>query len=264
MVSFSDERLIAYLDGELAPDLVRDIDQALARDSELRERVRQLRESGALIRRAFDAPVYQAVPARLLAAVERASPPEGQVVDLAARPSRGHFSRSAGSGMALAASIALCIGLVGGTQLGGLIGGGGASLDDSYALALGAVPDRILQAALDTKPSGVSISWRDQNGEVIGEIEPLLTFRDVDGRYCREYQVVAGAGSASALGLSCRQSDGPWRGVLTVAATAQPDGAYVPASRASNDALDATVDALMTGIPLSEAEETTLIANGWH
>lgn len=263
MVSFSDERLIAYLDGELAPELMRDFDQALARDSELQERVRQLRESGALVRQAFDAPLYQEVPARLLAAIERASAPEGQVVDLASAPSDRRFSRSAGWGMALAASIALCIGLLGGTQLGGLIGNGTSS-DDSYALALGAVPDRILRTALDTKPSGTSISWQGQESKVLGEIKPLLTFRDVDGRYCREYQVVAGDGSTSALGMSCRQGDGQWRGVLTIAAAMQPDGAYVPASRASSDALDAAVDDLMSGIPLSQAEEATLIGNGWR
>jgi surface antigen len=259
MASFSDERLIAYLDGELEPELRQAIDRALAEDGALRERLRRLGESGGLVQQAFQGPLQQAVPARLLAAIEQA-PASAEVAALT-RPSAWRLV-SARWGMALAASVALCIGLLGGAQLGRLTGDG-EDAGTTYALALGAVPDRVLQAALDTQPSGSATVWQDRHGVVLGEIEPLLTFRAVDGRYCREHQVVAGTGAA-ALSVSCRQDGGRWQGVVTVAAAAQPDGVFIPASRASGEALDAAVGDLMAGIPFSAAEEARLIANRWR
>lgn len=110
----SDERLIAYLDGELGDDERAAIAHSLEQDAELRERAAQLSESAALLRAAFDETLHEPVPERLLVAA-RGEPT--MVVDLAvARQQR--WRRVVGDrrwwvGMAAAASV------------GGLLIGGG-------------------------------------------------------------------------------------------------------------------------------------------
>ena len=64
----SDERLIAYLDGELGENERAEIAHRLEQDAELRERAAQFSESGALVRAAFDETLHEPVPERLLAA----------------------------------------------------------------------------------------------------------------------------------------------------------------------------------------------------
>lgn len=77
----SDERLIAYLDGELEQDERDAIAQWLERDSELRERAVLLGESAAALRAAFDEVLREPLPERLIAAARGET---GTVVDLAA------------------------------------------------------------------------------------------------------------------------------------------------------------------------------------
>ena len=102
----SDERLIAYLDGELGENERAEIAHRLEQDAELRERAAQFSESGALVRAAFDETLHEPVPERLLAAA-RGEP--AKVVDLAtARQQRWRRlmgDRRWWAGMAAAASV---------------------------------------------------------------------------------------------------------------------------------------------------------------
>ena len=64
----SDDRLIAYLDGELEVTDRRDVEAWLDSDPAARERLAALAESANLIRSAFDEVVHEPVPERLIAA----------------------------------------------------------------------------------------------------------------------------------------------------------------------------------------------------
>ena len=77
----TDERLIAYLDGELPEDERAAVETWLERDGELRERAGQLSESAALLRAAFDETLHEPLPERLIAAAHGET---GNVVGLAA------------------------------------------------------------------------------------------------------------------------------------------------------------------------------------
>jgi anti-sigma factor RsiW len=112
----NDERLIAYLDGELGEDERAEIAHALEQDAELRERAAQFSESAALLRAAFDETLHEPVPERLLAAA-RGEAATATVVEFATARQR-RWRRVIGdrrwwAGMAAAAS------------LGGLLIGGG-------------------------------------------------------------------------------------------------------------------------------------------
>jgi anti-sigma factor RsiW len=114
----SEERLIAYLDGELAESERAEIALWLERDPALREHAAQLSESAALLRTAFDEVLREPLPERLVAAARGET---AHVVDLAmARASR--WKRIASDrrwwiGLPVAASL---VGLIVGTQLAGL------------------------------------------------------------------------------------------------------------------------------------------------
>jgi anti-sigma factor RsiW len=77
----SDERLIAYLDGELPEGERAEVEAWLERDAELRERAGQLSESAALLRAAFDETLHEPLPERLIAAARGET---GTVINLAA------------------------------------------------------------------------------------------------------------------------------------------------------------------------------------
>jgi anti-sigma factor RsiW len=108
----SDDRLIAYLDGELDDAERAAIAVWLERDAELRERAAALGESAALLRAAYDEVLREPVPERLLAAAHGAT---GKVIDLAAARDK-RWKRVLGDrrwwmGAAAAAAAGLVIGI---------------------------------------------------------------------------------------------------------------------------------------------------------
>jgi anti-sigma factor RsiW len=82
----SDERLIAYLDGELDAAESAEIARWLERDAGLRDRAALLSESAALLRSAYDDVLREPLPERLIAAARGAA--EAPVVDIAAARAR--------------------------------------------------------------------------------------------------------------------------------------------------------------------------------
>jgi len=116
----SDERLIAYLDGEVAEGERAEIALWLERDEALRERAAELTESAALLRGALDEVLREPVPERLIAAARGETP--GAVTDLAA--ARAMRARRFGDrrwwiGLAAAASI---FGITVGSGIGYFVG----------------------------------------------------------------------------------------------------------------------------------------------
>jgi anti-sigma factor RsiW len=119
----NDERLLAYLDGELEMAERREVEAWLESDPEARERLAALANSANLVRLAFDPVIHEAVPERLIAAArgERA-PTEAEVIALPPprrierRPSRRRWWLAA----PVAASLA-------GLMLGGSAGYFGAA-----------------------------------------------------------------------------------------------------------------------------------------
>ena len=70
-----------------------------------------------------------------------------------------------------------------------------------------------LVLALETAPSGQTVSWRNPDSGNSGTITPEPAVQRDSGEYCREYQqtiTVAGR-SEQAFGTACRQPDGSWK-----------------------------------------------------
>ena len=74
-VFIDDATLAAYVDGELDPAQLREIDRLLTSDPQARYKVRRMRETTALLRAACAESHFQEVPDRLMALVEKRSTP---------------------------------------------------------------------------------------------------------------------------------------------------------------------------------------------
>jgi anti-sigma factor RsiW len=112
----SDERLIAYLDGEADEGERAEITLWLEQSEELRERAAGLSESAGLLRAAFDEVLHEPLPERLIAAARGTPATTATVTQLSvARLKRVLSQRRWWIGVPVAAAIA---GLIAGTGLG--------------------------------------------------------------------------------------------------------------------------------------------------
>jgi anti-sigma factor RsiW len=85
----TDDRLIAYLDGELDESERAAITDWLERDGELRERAAALTEGAATLRAAFDEVLREPLPERLIAAARQAPDNPDNVVELSTARRQG-------------------------------------------------------------------------------------------------------------------------------------------------------------------------------
>jgi anti-sigma factor RsiW len=135
----SDDRLIAYLDGELEVAQRREVEAWLDADPAARQRMAALAESANLLRLAFDEAIREPVPDRLVAAARgETSPPQAGAQILT-------FRRRAGA--QIVAPRVWRIGLPVAASLFGLLVGGGVTYLGAGRLALNGVAGK--QPALE-------------------------------------------------------------------------------------------------------------------
>ncbi len=113
----SDDRLVAYLDGELEPAEQREVDALLDSDAAVRNQLVALALSAKLVRRAFDDVLHEPLPDRLIAAAR------GQTVAGATGPRALPTRRR----MAVARLPGWRVGLPIAASLAGLLAGGGGA-----------------------------------------------------------------------------------------------------------------------------------------
>ncbi len=116
--------------------------------------------------------------------------------------------------MALAAAAALVFVVLGGG--GWLAAGVMDGRDQAQALAMRAEEQRMMaqvrQTALETKVSGESVEWRNPDGGTLIRVQPVRTYRNRGGQFCREFRqgIERATVREASLGVACRASDGPW------------------------------------------------------
>ncbi len=240
-MSLSEERLIAYADGELSAAEKAEVEAALAADPALAERAERHRQLRAKITRTYAPVLAEPVPERLMQAVRGAAP---VVVDLASR-------RQAKTTLPLAtltaAAASLVVGLVAGAGLTRLqpppmVSSGHGGLEARGALATA------LDSQLAVQPAP-------------GVIKIGLSFRGADRRYCRTFQASGGGGLA---GVACRNPEG-WQVELAMAqaAPAQAED-YRTAGSSMPPPVLAKVQGMIVGAPLDAQGESDARAKGWR
>ena len=243
-MTYSEETLIAYADGELDAAQRVALETAMAGDPELAQRVARHQALRARLQAAFAPVLAEPVPERLLASVQGAAagPRAASVVAL---PRRERARWSWPQWSAIAASLIV------GAQLGPALlrPGADATLVDTRGgrLAASGVLARALADQLaSSQPAGAPVR--------IG-----VSFRSRGGAYCRTFSLTAGG----LAGLACHEQNA-WRiETLSRAETEPAAGEYRPAASALPPAVAGTLAEMIAGEPLDAAAESAARERGW-
>jgi hypothetical protein len=246
MMTFSDQTVMAYVDGELDDAARAALDVAMATDSDLAERVARERRLRARLQSQFDPVLREPIPERLLAAANAASAKTrtGKLIWLKRIPARDW---SWPQWSAIAASLGL--GLLIAPLLRHEPSEGPLGIRDGKVLASGALAyalsEQLASNQVANAPLHVGVSFLSRNGD-----------------YCRTFML----GDKSAVaGLACREGES-WR-LQAFAATDRAtsgSGEYQPAASSLPPAIEQSVDALIVGAPLDAKGEATARDKGWR
>ncbi len=259
-MTISDETLVSYMDGELAPEEAGRVETALAASPAL------LRELLAMLRADKAAGAYfhaideRPLPAGVISALEQfpTSASDETISDnvvplgdthtdtSAPAPEPAYAPRRAAWHLPLAASIALVIGLAGGLNMG-------AGPKDSAGLITASNP---LYDVLEQGLSGQTVALE---GKAARFATPLMTVAAADGSYCREFEIAAS--DVIVRGAACRQPNSNWLvTVQTAEATSDADGNF----RTASEQRSAAIAAFFAGTArLDAGDEQALITNHW-
>ena len=246
-MSYDDETLMAYADGELDAQLRAEIAAAIGKDPALAQRVAQHRALRAEVSGAFAGVLDQPLPDRLRAAARGAESGSradtaqgGKVVQFPKRGARAPGPRwGAREWTAMAASLVL----------GVLISWRSLAPRGSLAEADGALVARgDLATALDAQLAS--------NQAADAAVHIGLTFRARDGGYCRSFTLRA-TGTA---GLACRSGDG-WE---IPATTSVETGGGMQTAAGTPPMILQAIEARIDGEPLDAAGEEAARVAGWE
>jgi anti-sigma factor RsiW len=221
----AEQRLIAYLDGELSPAEREAFEAELAADPALAAQVELHAALSARVARTYAPILDEPVPPRLIAIASVAN-------------DRGGLMSSLPRWAAMAAC--LVVGVLGGRAFWPQ--GGPLAMHGQALVAQGSL-DHALTGQLASDPGAIRVG---------------LSFRARDGRYCRTFQ----SPGDHLAGLACR-GDGRWVAETAVAWTAQAQPDYRTAASATPPAVLAAVDAMIAGEALDAAGERAARDRGW-
>lgn len=234
-MNLTEEKLIAYADGEISGEESRAVEAALKTRPDLQAFVEQQRALRHRFEASFSA-MDEAIPERLLNTLMQTpvSSRWRRQQRLKSWTSRRFLLWSA-----MPTAAALACGLVVGVML---TPQGSFRVDRGMILARGALSTALDKQLASAQPAS--------NAVRVG-----VSFKDRNGRYCRTFS------EASLAGVACRDWDG-WA-VAALASSPSESGAYHMAS-AMPDAVRDTVEKMIAGEPLDAAEEMRARAKNWR
>lgn len=245
-MTFSDETVMAYADGELDASMSAALEVAMASDPLLAQRVARQLALRARLRAAFDPVLDEPLPPRLLENLREVAPQprSATVVPLTRRVAR-HWSWPQWA--AIAAS------LVGGALLGPVLlrtpGAPEVLVRNGQLQAGGALARALTDQLASSQAAGAPVQ--------IG-----VSFRAHNGDFCRSF--VLHEPSALA-GVACRGALS-WRLEVLAQSPAAPGaiGGYHPAASELPASVARTLEELRAGEPLDAPAEAAARARGWQ
>src|SRR5215472_2712940 len=244
-MTFSDETLNAYVDGELDAATRAALETAMTGDPELAQRIARQRALRARVREAFAPVLTEPVPERLLASVRGAPAAEraANVIAFQARP-RPRWSWPQWGAMAASLVVGVLLGPV---LLRPAAPQSALETSGGRVVASGVLARALSQQLASAQPAGAPVA--------IG-----VSFHARSGGYCRTFVLHE---TQSLSGLACRE--GPAWQVVALAQSEVPGagGSYRQAASALPPAVSRTLDELIVGEPLDAAGEATARAAGW-
>ena len=243
---FSDQTVMAFVDGELDDATRAALEVAMVTDLRLADRVARERRLRARLQSEFDPVLREPISERLLAAAQGTSAKarSGNIIWLRRIPAR-HWSWPQWS--AVAASLVL------GVLIAPLLRHepteGPLGIRDGKVLASGALAHALSEQLASNQvadaPVHVGVSFLSRTGD-----------------YCRTFTL---RGKRAVAGLACREGES-WR-LEALKATARATsalGEYQPAASALPPAIEQSVDEIIVGDPLDAKAEAAARGKGWH
>lgn len=248
-MTFSDEVLSSYLDGEAGPTLSREIETAMANDPALIARMEQLGANDGLLRDAFDEALGE-TPERLTAALE--ARPSAEILTFRPKPKTRAPSAMPWPKLAAASVVALAVGAVFATTAVPRFSPKTGAVRDGELIAGGK-----LAAALASTPSGA------EGAVGTAKLTVALSFKSRDGRLCRQFHLASPQGGSE--GVACRGKDG-WRieGWMGSAAGGAAGDGYQTAGGPETSPIAGMVDKLGVAQALDRSGEAAAIRSGWR
>ncbi|MGB9330510.1 MAG: hypothetical protein WCB10_07055 [Steroidobacteraceae bacterium] len=245
-MTFSDETVMAYVDGELDDATRAALEVAMATDSDLAERVARERRLRARLHSEFDPVLREPIPERLLAATKGSSAkgPTGNIIWLKRIPAR-HWSWPQWGAVAASLILGVLIApLLRHEPTGGPLGIRDGTVLASAALAH-ALSEQLASNQVANAPVHVGVSFLSRNGD-----------------YCRTFML---RDKSAVAGLACREG-GSWRLQAFAATDRATSGSaeYQPAASSLPPAIEQSVDALIVGAPLDAKGEAAARDKGWR
>lgn len=242
---FTDEELMAYVDGEIDDEKARAIEATAAADPDIASTIDMFARTRMMARDAFSSVLRETLPPRLLDAAlgrtakERPSALPGNVI-----PFRSHRPSVFAIAMATAACLAMiAAGVVGYVAGSGLRTAGGG---DAGRIELAKASDEVSGLL------GSVLSGEQANLGGGATFRVIGSFRDGNDRFCREFEI--SSDRSGSLAVAC-QADGNWAVEFVMQATTV--SGYEPAS--STVVLDAYLAQIGAGTGLSADQERTLL-----
>jgi hypothetical protein len=253
--TWTDEQLSTFLDGEMPDADARALANDLVEDGALFSRFERLRAANTAFMDTMSAIDARPMPAGVTAAlsVSNAAQAAGQGAEsvVAFRPRRLGETlakhRGAAAGLIAAAAMFTVTTAIQPAMMAASLPSAGQMVADNSAF------DR----ALDGSPSAAAVRISAD-----AEVTPRLTFARADGSFCRQYDATnKGARTSS---VACREGSG-WRVMIdTASGPVAGQGDFTTASGDRSPALEAFLDAEMSGSPLDAAAEAQVIRQGWR
>jgi hypothetical protein len=225
-----DERLIAYVDGELAGDDLKLFEAEVAADPRLADEVEKHRTMSARLAQAYAPVIDEKVPGRLKAAARGGVSPGRRVP--------GWQWGAMAASLVAGAVVGVAGGHFAWPQEGSVVA------REGELLASGPLEDAL------TRDLG------SQSGPMRGS----LSFKTKTGRYCRTFQ----SAQDRLAGVACRRGDGWVMQTTTVFQPAKSAPAYRTAASETPASVLMAVDGLIAGEPLEAAAEKTARDKGWR
>lgn len=245
----ADDKVMAYVDGQLEPADRAEVEAAMAADPQLAGWVREQQALRRRLSAAFDGVLTEPVP-RHLVETARTAPAGGRVANLATaraqRTARAPGPWSGGVWLALAASLLL--GLFLGITILHSPTLSPFTLHEGTLVAQGDVATALTRQLASTQQSSDAVA--------VG-----ITFQDREGDFCRTFVLRE---SRPLGGVACRQGD-EWA-VLALSRYPQdtPQGEYRPAAGELPPAVLAVVEGRIAGEPLDAQAEEAAHRDGWR
>lgn len=236
-MTISHETLMAFVDGELAPDETVRVEAELRARPDLAAYVEQQRELRHQLHGSFEDMMNAPLPAKLRDAVENTQP------SLAWRIGESWRNTSRRVIWTSIPAAAVAAGVIIGVMLSSNASNRLMDVHDGALVARGSLAHALSNQLAAAGPA---------EGPQIG-----ISFRDKNNHYCRTFT------TPKIGGVACRDAAG-WNIAALSERDGEPSGTYTTAASAMPDVVREAVHGMIQGAPLDAAEEAQARSHDWQ